>query len=103
MLRWSQRVIDLADDDPSKGNFIFGSPLALAFTSRAIARYCLGRPGWRDDLRYGLAMARSADPLSLRRGRRLGLRRGNTEWRAEARRFRGARDRGCPTECRTIR
>ena len=32
--------------------------------SRAIARYCLGRPGWRDDLRHGLAMARSADPLS---------------------------------------
>ncbi len=64
VLRWSQRVIDLADGDPSKGNFLFGSPLALAFTKRAIARYCLGRPGWRDDLRRGLAMARSADPLS---------------------------------------
>ena len=64
VLRWSQRVIDLADGDPSKGNFIFGSPLALALSSRAIARYCLGRPGWRDDLRRGLAMARSADPLS---------------------------------------
>ena len=49
---------------PSKGNFIFGSPLAFAFATRAIARYCLGRPGWRDDLRHGLAMARSADPLS---------------------------------------
>jgi len=64
MLRWSQRTIDLADGDPSKGNFIFGSPLALAYTTRAMARYCLGRPGWRDDLRHGLAMARSADPLS---------------------------------------
>ena len=64
VLRWSQRVIDLADGDPSKGNFIFGSPLALALTTRAIARYCLGRPGWRDDLRHGLAMARSADPMS---------------------------------------
>ena len=30
-LRWSQRVIDLADGDPSRGNFIIGSPLALAF------------------------------------------------------------------------
>ena len=29
-LRWSQAVIDLADGDPSKGNFIFGSPLATA-------------------------------------------------------------------------
>jgi class 3 adenylate cyclase len=64
LLRWSQRVIDLADGDPSKGNFIFGSQLALAFTTRAAGRYCLGRPGWQDDLRHGLAMARSADPLS---------------------------------------
>jgi hypothetical protein len=29
-----------------------------------MARYCLGRPGWADDLREGLAMARSADPMS---------------------------------------
>ena len=64
VLRWSQRVIDLADGDPLKGNLIIGSPLALALTSRAIARYCLSRPGWRDDLRHGLAMARSADPMS---------------------------------------
>ena len=63
-LRWSQMVIDLADGDPSKGNFIIGSPLALAFTTRATASYCLGRPGWRDDLRHGLAMARSTDPMS---------------------------------------
>ena len=64
VLRWSQAVIDLADGDPSKGNFIFGSPLALAYTSRAAANYFLGRPGWRDDQQRGLAMARSADPLS---------------------------------------
>ena len=64
VLRWSQRAIDLADGDPSKGNFIIGSPLAAAFTMRAIARYCLGRPGWRDDLRHGLAMTRGADPMS---------------------------------------
>jgi hypothetical protein len=64
VLRWSQRVIDLADGDPSKGNFVFGSPLALAFAQRAEARWCLGRPGWRDDMRHGLAMARGADPMS---------------------------------------
>jgi class 3 adenylate cyclase len=64
VLRWSQRVIDLADGDPSKGNIIFGSPLAVAFTTRGLARYFLGRRGWRDDLRQGLAMARSADPMS---------------------------------------
>jgi hypothetical protein len=64
VLRWSQRVIDLADGDPSKGNFIFGSPLAVALAQRGEARWCLGRPGWEDDLRHGLATARSADPMS---------------------------------------
>jgi class 3 adenylate cyclase len=68
VLRWSQRVIDLADGDPSKGNFIIGSPLTVAFTTRALARCCLGLPGWRDDQRHGLAMARSADPLSYAMG-----------------------------------
>jgi hypothetical protein len=63
VLRWSQRVIDLAGDDPAKGNFIIGSPLALAFTTRAAGRYWLGRDGWRDDLWHGLDMARSVDPL----------------------------------------
>jgi hypothetical protein len=64
VLRWSQRVIDLADGDPAKGNFIIGSPLAVAFASRAVARWCLGRPGWRDDLHRAVTMARSADPMS---------------------------------------
>ncbi|MGO9928336.1 MAG: cyclase, partial [Mycobacterium sp.] len=63
-LRWSQRVIDLADGDPSKGNFIFGSPLAIALTTRALARYCLGHAEWQDGLRQGVAMARSADSTS---------------------------------------
>ena len=64
VLRWSQRAIDLADGDPFTGNFLFGSPLASAFTTRGMARYLLGRPGWRDDLRHGLDLARSADPVS---------------------------------------
>jgi class 3 adenylate cyclase len=64
VLRWSQRVVDLADGDPAKGNFIVGSPLAIAFASRAIAGYGLGRLGWREDQRRSLALARSADPLS---------------------------------------
>jgi len=64
VLRWSQRTIDLAGGDPAKGNFMIGSPLALALTTRAMARYCLGCPGWSDDWRQGLTMAGSADPLS---------------------------------------
>jgi class 3 adenylate cyclase len=57
-LRWSQRVINLADGDQAKGNLLVCSPLAAALATRAVARYCLGRPGWRDDLRHCLAMAR---------------------------------------------
>jgi hypothetical protein len=67
-LRLSQKVIDLADGDPAKGNFIVGSPLAIALAARGTHRYVLGRAGWRDDLRHGLAMARSADPMSYEAG-----------------------------------
>jgi class 3 adenylate cyclase len=63
MLRLAQRVIDLSDGDPAKGNFLFGSPLALAYAQRAIARYALGRPEWHDDLGRGLAMVRSVGSL----------------------------------------
>ena len=64
VLRWAQRAVDLASGDLSKGNFIGGTPLPAALMTRAMARYWLGRPGWRDDLRHGLAMASSADPIS---------------------------------------
>jgi hypothetical protein len=64
-LRWSQRVVDLADGDPAKGNLMLGiSPLAVALTLRGIARYAIGLSGWRVDLSDGLALARDADPLS---------------------------------------
>jgi class 3 adenylate cyclase/energy-coupling factor transporter ATP-binding protein EcfA2 len=64
VLRWSQTVFDLADGDPSKGNFLVGSPLALALASRGMARYFLGRPGWPEDLRHGMPMAQASDPAS---------------------------------------
>ena len=63
-LRWSQTVIDLADGDPTMGNVVFGSPLAVALASRGTARWALGRAGWRDDFDRALAMARGADPMS---------------------------------------
>ena len=102
VLRWSQRVIDLADGDPSKGNLIFGSPLALAFMTRALARYSLGRPGWPDDLQQALSHGPQRRPPVLRHSRLLRLFDGDTVSRAEARRSRRRRDRGCLTDCRTI-
>ena len=63
-LRLSQAVIDLADGDPTKGNIVFGSPLAMALATRGTALWALGRAGWRDDYDRALAMARGADPMS---------------------------------------
>jgi adenylate cyclase len=64
VLRLAQRVIDLADGDPTTGNLILGSPLAVAMVFRGAARWCLGIPGWRDDFAQAAAMA-AVDPLSL--------------------------------------
>src|SRR5260370_41659166 len=57
-------VNEVGGGESVKGNLRMGAPLALALTARATASYCLGLPGWRDDLRHGLAMARSTDPMS---------------------------------------
>jgi class 3 adenylate cyclase len=66
ILRWSQTVIDLADGDPAKGaGFGVGSPLAAAVAFRGVARWWLGRPGWRQDLHDAVAMARHSDPATL--------------------------------------
>ena len=66
ILRWSQTVVDLAAEDPTKGaGFGIGSPLAIAVAFRGVARWWLGRPGWRQDLHDALAMARSSDPATL--------------------------------------
>jgi hypothetical protein len=64
VLRWAQTVIDWADGDPTKGNLIVGSPLAGALMWRGIARFWLGRDGWREDLDDAVAMGRSSDPAT---------------------------------------
>ncbi|MDT5084717.1 MAG: hypothetical protein QOH54_1895 [Mycobacterium sp.] len=63
-LRLSQRIIDLADGDPTKGDLLIGSPLAFALTMRGMARLCLGLGGWRDDLDMAIATAAPVDPTS---------------------------------------
>jgi adenylate cyclase len=65
-LRLAQRVIDLADGDPTKGSLgPIGSPLAMAIMLRGCCGYCLGLPGWREDLDQAIAMIRSVDPASF--------------------------------------
>jgi adenylate cyclase len=62
-LRLAQRVVDLADGDPTKGALgPVTSPLAAAFLMRGSCRYCLGLSGWREDLDQATAMVRSVDP-----------------------------------------
>jgi adenylate cyclase len=65
VLRLAQHVIDLADGDPTMGDLIVGSPLAVATAFRGAARWCLGIPGWKDDFQQAVAMARTVDPTTL--------------------------------------
>ncbi|WP_027332333.1 adenylate/guanylate cyclase domain-containing protein [Mycolicibacterium tusciae] len=65
VLRLSQRIIDLADGDATKGNVILGSPLTFGIVLRGVARWCLGAAGWRDDLDQGASMAKSSYPTML--------------------------------------
>jgi adenylate cyclase len=62
VLRWSDTVIDLAHDDPVKGNYVMGSPLAAAYATRSLARWCLALEGWRGDMERAIELARSSDP-----------------------------------------
>lgn len=65
-LLWvAQRVIDLADGDPTKGNLIIGSPLTLAIAIRGVARCCLGITGWKDDLHRAVTTAGAFDALTV--------------------------------------
>ena len=63
-MRWSQKVIELADGDPTRGNFLWGSPLAAALAMRGAARWNMGRSGWRDDLEQAVAIAGGTDRMS---------------------------------------
>jgi adenylate cyclase len=64
ILRLSQRLIDLADGDFTKGNLLFGSPLTYCIPMRGIARASLGMAGWRQDFDRAMAAARDADAMT---------------------------------------
>jgi adenylate cyclase len=58
-LRLTQRVIDLAEGDPTMGNLIFSSPLAFVTTVQGLLECFVGRPGWRDRMDRGVTLARA--------------------------------------------
>ncbi|MGB3352745.1 MAG: adenylate/guanylate cyclase domain-containing protein [Mycobacterium sp.] len=59
--RLVQRVIDLADGDPTRGNVMLASPLAWALSLRGAAGLSLGRPDWNFDVEQGIALAAPFD------------------------------------------
>ncbi len=60
-LVFAERVIDLADGDPRRGNLIVSSPLAGAILLRGCARCCLGDHRWRGDLGEAATIVRGFD------------------------------------------
>jgi adenylate cyclase len=65
VLRFAQRVIDLADDDATKGALVIGSPLAYAIAAHGDARSSFGIAGWRSDFDKAIDMARAVDSATL--------------------------------------
>jgi adenylate cyclase len=64
VIRWSDTVIRLAGGDLGRGGLILGSPLAVAFPFRGLAKATLGQSGWRQDLNDALDIARQTDRFS---------------------------------------
>jgi hypothetical protein len=63
-LRLADRLIELADGDPTKGNLILGSPLSTAIAMRGHVKMCLGMREWQHDAAASIAMAAPLDPTS---------------------------------------
>lgn len=103
MLRWSQTVIDLADGDPTRGNFSFR---VTACTRRDIAGDGRLLPG-PSRLARGPATRAGHGPQhgphDLLHGRRLRLLRGDSAGCADAGRSCAGRDRGCAADRPTFR
>ena len=64
LLHVAERMIELADGDPTKGNLIIGSPLVAAIMLRGCGRCCVADPRWRGDVEQASTMVRSFDATS---------------------------------------
>ncbi|MFG1929465.1 hypothetical protein ACGFK1_02250 [Mycobacterium sp. NPDC048908] len=61
--RLAQRVVDLAQGDRTKGNFLTGSPLAFATGMVAIAKCALGKQKWKERFDQAIEFSR-VDPTT---------------------------------------
>ena len=64
VLRWSQAVIDLAEDAPVGESIILGNPVAVALAFRGVAEWTMGLPGWREDMQRAIELGRATDQIS---------------------------------------
>ena len=64
VLRLTERIIGMADDDSRKNPLFIGSPLALAHALRGEARVCLGMTGWKEDFSQAVDLAQNFNPLT---------------------------------------
>ena len=64
LLRFAQHVIEQAAGDATTGNLIVEAPVRTVYCFRGTARWCLGLPGWKDDLRTSGDLARGADSMA---------------------------------------
>jgi hypothetical protein len=63
-LRWGDNAISRAAGDRGLAGLLVGSPLAVTYGLRGLARAVLGIPGWRNDLDAAVEIASRTDPLS---------------------------------------
>jgi adenylate cyclase len=64
VLRLTERIIAMGDEDSGKNPLFIGSPVALAHALRGEARVCLGMPGWKKDFSKAVDLAQDFNPLT---------------------------------------
>jgi adenylate cyclase len=64
LLRVADLVIDASGGDVTMGNLVVESPVLVVYALRGTARWCLGIPGWKDDLHVSVTLSHQADPVT---------------------------------------
>ncbi len=64
LLAFAHHVIEEAAGDATTGNLIVEAPVRTVYCFRGTARWCLGLPGWMDDLRMSRELVRGADSMA---------------------------------------